>query len=83
MGLEGLPRLAVAGKLEVMKIYLNGEPRELAPGSSVAALLAAADFARRRIAVEVNREIVPKSRHEQHVLHDGDRVEIVHAMGGG
>ena len=67
----------------MMKIYLNGEPRELAPGSSVAALLAAADFARRRIAVEVNREIVPKSRHEQHVLHDGDRVEIVHAMGGG
>ena len=66
-----------------MKIYLNGEVRDLAPGSNVAALLAAADFAQRRIAVEVNREIVPKSRHEQHELHDGDRVEIVHAMGGG
>ena len=46
-------------------------------------LLATANFAERRIAVEVNREIVPKSRHGQHVLRDGDRVEIVQAMGGG
>lgn len=66
-----------------MKIYLNGEARDLAPGSSVAVLLATANFAERRIAVEVNREIVPKSRHGQHVLRDGDRVEIVQAMGGG
>ena len=66
-----------------MKILLNGEPHELSDGSSVGALLDASSYADRRVAVEVNREIVPKSRHAHHVLRDGDRIEIVQAMGGG
>jgi len=37
----------------------------------------------RRLAMEVNREIVPRSEYAEHVLHDGDQVEIVHAIGGG
>jgi sulfur carrier protein len=65
------------------KIVLNGEPREVAKGASVGDLLAAEGYAQRKIAVEVNREIVPKSQHAQHPLREGDRVEIVHAMGGG
>ncbi|HEY0180930.1 MAG TPA: sulfur carrier protein ThiS [Dokdonella sp.] len=66
-----------------MKIALNGEEREVAPSTSLAALLEAAGYASRRVAVEVNREIVPRSRYAEHRLGDGDRVEIVHAIGGG
>jgi len=64
-------------------IHLNGETRETPAGTTVAALLEAAGFAERRVAVEINREIVPKSLHPEHLLHEGDRVEIVHALGGG
>ena len=66
-----------------MRIFLNGQPHECATQSTVAALLAEAGYANRRVAVEVNREIVPRSRHGQHALHEGDRVEIVQAIGGG
>ncbi|MBN8736935.1 MAG: sulfur carrier protein ThiS [Xanthomonadales bacterium] len=66
-----------------MRIFLNGRPHECATPSTVAALLAEAGYADRRVAVEVNREIVPRSRHAQHPLHEDDRVEIVQAIGGG
>jgi sulfur carrier protein len=66
-----------------MHITLNGQPRDCAPGSTVARLLDEAGYGGRRVAVEVNREIVPRSRHGEHLLADGDQVEIVHAIGGG
>ncbi len=66
-----------------MHIHLNGEPRALDPGTTIASLLDAEGLAQRRVAVEVNGEIVPRGRHGEHPLHDGDRVEIVHALGGG
>lgn len=66
-----------------MKIALNGEEREVPPAISVTQLLHEAGYADRRVAVEVNREIVPRSRHAERRLHPGDRVEIVHAIGGG
>lgn len=66
-----------------MKVFVNGEPRELADGATIATLVAALDLAGRRIAVEVNEDIVPKSLHAQTPLRDNDRVEIVHAIGGG
>lgn len=66
-----------------MRIFVNGEPRELADGATVATLVAALDLAGRRIAVEVNEDIVPKGLHAQTVLRDNDRIEIVHAIGGG
>ncbi|MDE2271297.1 MAG: sulfur carrier protein ThiS [Xanthomonadaceae bacterium] len=66
-----------------MQIYLNGLAHECAAASTVASLLAETGHGERRVAVEVNREIVPRSRHLEHVLHEGDRVEIVHAIGGG
>jgi sulfur carrier protein len=64
-------------------IVLNGKSRDIDDGITLGALLAASEYAQRRIAVEINREIVPKSLHAQRVLRDGDRVEIVQAMGGG
>ena len=66
-----------------MDILLNDERRELAGDCTLAQLLDEAGYADRRVAVEVNREIVPRSRHAGHRLADGDRVEIVHAIGGG
>ena len=66
-----------------MDIQLNGEPRRIEAGTSVVALLECEGLGGRRVAVEVNGEIVPRSRHEAHLLQAGDRVEIVHAIGGG
>ena len=65
------------------KILLNGEPRDIEEGSSVSDLLFTAQLSDRKVAVEINREIVPKSLHAHRILLDGDHVEIVHAMGGG
>jgi sulfur carrier protein len=66
-----------------MEIRLNGETRSVPGGCSVTELLETAGLGARRVAVEVNGEIVPRSRHPQHQLRDGDRIEIVHALGGG
>ncbi|MCE8018820.1 sulfur carrier protein ThiS [Halomonas sp. MCCC 1A11036] len=66
-----------------MQIQLNGEPRDLAPGLTVAQLVDDLGLTGRRIAVERNEEIVPKSEHDATRLADGDRIEIVHAIGGG
>ncbi|HSW52618.1 MAG TPA: sulfur carrier protein ThiS [Sulfuricaulis sp.] len=66
-----------------MKIILNGQEKPLAAPLTVAALLAEMGLAERRVAVEVNREIVPRSRHGEVQLKDNDRVEVVFAIGGG
>jgi sulfur carrier protein len=67
-----------------LAVHVNGQPRELPAGTSVAALLAAlSPPPRGPCAVEVNREIVPRSQHGSRVLADGDRVEIVSFVGGG
>ncbi|ADV26343.1 thiamine biosynthesis protein ThiS [Pseudoxanthomonas suwonensis 11-1] len=66
-----------------MEIVLNGEPRTVAAGTTIASLLDAEGLAGRRVAVEVNGEIVPRGSHPTHPLANGDRVEVVHALGGG
>jgi sulfur carrier protein len=66
-----------------MQILLNGEPRAIAEQTTVGQLLQAEGLGDRRVAVEVNGDIVPRGRHGEHALADGDRVEIVHALGGG
>lgn len=66
-----------------MKVLVNGQPHECATDATVAALLEQTGHGQRRVAVEVNREIVPRSRHQDHALREGDRIEIVHAIGGG
>ena len=66
-----------------MKVTVNGQERELAAPVTVAALLATLGMADKRVAVEVNQEIVPRSRHAEYKVKDNDRVEVVVAIGGG
>lgn len=66
-----------------MEIVVNGEARDVAGDCTVQALLEHLEMTGGRVAVEVNREIVPRSEHAQHRLRPGDRVEVVHAIGGG
>ena len=66
-----------------MRITVNNEPRELPAASSVADLIEALKLAGRRVAVERNGEILPRSQFAQTALSEGDRLEIVHAIGGG
>ena len=65
-----------------MNLTVNGEPLVFT-GNTLAELLVQLELTGRRIAVEVNQDIVPKGEHATHVLRDNDRVEIVHAIGGG
>lgn len=66
-----------------MKVTVNGQERELAAPLTVAALLDTLGMAGKRVAVEINREIVPRSRHAEYKVRDQDRVEVVIAIGGG
>ena len=66
-----------------LRLTVNGEPAEYRPGTTVADLLATMDTAGKRVAVERNGEIVPRSQHATTVLESGDRLEIVIAVGGG
>jgi sulfur carrier protein len=66
-----------------MRIQLNGESLELPDGETVAALLTRLDLTGRRVAVELNQDIVPRSQHADTTLTEGDQVEVVHAIGGG
>ena len=67
-----------------MNIMLNGESRKL-PSSSytIFNLLSELGYVGKRIAVELNGDIVPKGQHEAHQIQDGDNIEIVVAVGGG
>lgn len=67
----------------MIDIELNGEPQKLTPEITVAQLLAELGLADKRVAVEYNLDILPKSQHPETLLKSGDRVEIVHAIGGG
>jgi sulfur carrier protein len=66
-----------------MKIYLNGSLTEMPENSTVADILVLLEVVGRRVAVELNDHIVPKSQHSLVVLQDNDKVEVVHAIGGG
>ncbi len=66
-----------------VRVRVNGSDREFAEGTTVAALLDGLGLPRDGSAVERNREIVPRSRHAEVVVEDGDTLEIVTAVGGG
>jgi sulfur carrier protein len=66
-----------------MDLIVNGEPQQLPAPLSVAALLEARGLAGKRVAVESNGEIVPKSRHADTLLAEWRPIEIVVAVGGG
>jgi sulfur carrier protein len=67
----------------VIQLSINGEPRSFPAPLDVAGLLEALALGGRKVAVERNGEIVPRSRHATTPLADGDRLEIVVAVGGG
>ena len=66
-----------------MKITLNGEVHDIAEQSTLEHLLTANGFADKRVAVEINRQIIPRSMYSEREIKAGDRIEIVHAIGGG
>jgi len=68
---------------KVIEVNVNGAARRFEPDTDIAAMLERLQLAGKRVAVERNGEIVPRSRFAQTALADGDRLEIVVAVGGG
>ncbi len=68
---------------EHIEIVVNGEPRRVSAGFTAAQLVDELGLGGRRIAMEVNGEIVPRSTYAQYRFQDGDRIEVVQAIGGG
>lgn len=66
-----------------MNIQVNGEPKQVSNDCSITDLLLLLEITGRRVAVELNQEIVPKSLHTTTILQENDCVEVVHAIGGG
>lgn len=66
-----------------MRVELNGEPTELSEGATLAALVEQLALAPERVAVELNREVVRRADWPSTRLSEGDRVEVVHFVGGG
>ena len=66
-----------------MRVYINGESKELSGTPSLAELITQLDLPVARIAVELNREVVRRSEWGSTMLHEDDRLEIVHFVGGG
>ncbi len=78
-----MPMLQESLTQAAIDISVNGEPRRIAAPATVGALLDQMQLTGKRLAVERNGEIVPKSRHAETLLASGDRLEIVVAVGGG
>ncbi len=66
-----------------IEVDVNGEAKRLAGTSTVAELLDGLDLGGKRVAVAVNRDVVVRSRYAEHRLAEGDRIEILEAVGGG
>lgn len=66
-----------------MKVYVNGESRDLSGALSLAELITELDLPAARIAVELNREVVRRNDWGSTMLKDDDRIEVVHFVGGG
>ncbi|WP_415899796.1 sulfur carrier protein ThiS [Neptuniibacter sp. QD48_11] len=66
-----------------MQVQVNGEMLQLQDGITLTGLVEQLELGEKRIAIELNLEIIPRSQHAETVLKESDRVEIVHAIGGG
>ncbi len=66
-----------------MQIVLNGQNREVIDQCSIAKVLEILELQNRKVAVEVNQEVIPRTQHKFFVLSRGDQVEIIQAVGGG
>jgi thiamine biosynthesis protein ThiS len=69
--------------LALLSIHINGEPRAVQDGLSISGLVAELGLNPKKVAVERNLEIVPRSTHGHVMIENGDRLEIVHFVGGG
>jgi sulfur carrier protein len=69
--------------MPTLDVVINGEPRTVAEGTSVSALIGELGLAGKPVAVERNREIVPRANHSTTLLAAGDRLEVVTFVGGG
>lgn len=67
----------------MVQIFVNGQPRELPPAHTVAHLIEDLDLRPEQVAVELNRELVPRERRAATTLDEGDRIELVTLVGGG
>lgn len=72
-----------SGVSEMIELTLNGKQETLCAGDTIGDLIRRHQLENRRIAVELNAEVVPRSRYGEVRLQPGDRIEIVHAIGGG
>ena len=75
--------LATLYYLQMIQVYVNGSTKTYEQPLAIAELLMRMDLAGRKVAVERNGEIVPRGAHSSTLLSDGDRLEIVAAVGGG
>jgi len=66
-----------------MRLLVNGEERQVEDSTTVKGLLATLGLADTLVAVERNEEVVPRAQHQSTELNEGDRVEVVHFVGGG
>jgi len=66
-----------------MHISLNGEDKSLDENTSLQQLLGSLNLEGKRLAVEINGDIIPKSQHQSRLIQEGDKIEIVQAIGGG
>ena len=66
-----------------MELEVNGAATALPEGANLSDLVAQLGLTGKRIAIEVNQEIIPRSQHPSYQLNAGDKVEVVHAIGGG
>jgi sulfur carrier protein len=73
----------VGSDYPVMNIQLNGDTQQFEDNLTAAELVEKLGLQGRRIAMEVNREIVPRSSYDTFQLKNNDKVEIIHAVGGG
>lgn len=64
-------------------VVINGQPRSFADGTTVLAMLDELGFAGKPVAVERNRDVIPRAQHATTILVDGDRLEVVTFVGGG
>jgi len=72
-----------ASRKRLVQIQLNGEPREIPDQTSMSDLIRLLDLSQERLAIELNQAVVRRSHWVNTILKEGDRVEIVHFVGGG
>ena len=73
----------LASWVNAMIVIINGEEKNIPDNASASELVALLDLQNAKIAMEVNQEIVPRSQYAEHKLNNGDKIEIVRAIGGG